>query len=325
MSAAEGQGGVLSALSDELAGVIERVSRSVVTVDARRRLPASGIVWSNDGVVVTADHVVERDEDINVYLPDGQKVSATLAGRDPGSDVAVLRLAGAKPTPAPVAPDGTLKVGHFVLALGLPGSGSATASFGIVSALGGSWRTARGGVIESYIHADLTLYPGFSGGPLADLQGRIVGMNSSHFAGGRSIAIPSAPLGRIIETLLSRGHVRRAYLGVGTQPVPLPPALRQHLGLTQDTGLMILNVEPGTPAEQGGLMLGDILVVLDGQPIAVGEDLQAALGPNAVGKQVTLSVIRGGQRKDLTVTPVERPVTTSGPQAFRARMHHRHG
>jgi S1-C subfamily serine protease len=306
MAPSEGSGQVLASLSNELANAVERAGESIVTVHGRRRMPASGIVWPGSGIIVTADHVLERDEDITVTLSDGTSVAATVAGRDPGSDIAVLRLASGSPTPATLAPGDSLRVGHFVLALGKPGSGSPVVSFGVVSAQGGSWRTARGGVVDGYIRADLTLYPGFSGGALVDTQGRVVGLNSSHLARGQELAIPSHVVDTIAQTLLTQGRIRRGFLGVSSQPVLIAEPLRQKLGLTQESGLMVLSVEPGSPAETAGLVMGDVLVALAGQKIADAEDLQAALGPAVVGVATPITIVRGGQSADITVTPGER-------------------
>lgn len=304
MAETENAGGLLAALSDALAGVVERASRAVVTVDGRRGPPASGTLWPG-GVVVTADHVLERDESIGVTLPDERRVAATVAGRDPGSDVAVLRLVEVAATAAELAPAESLKVGHLVLALARPGGGP-MASFGVVSALGGRWRTARGGAVDGYVRADLALYAGFSGGPLVDVQGRVVGLNSWHLALGEAMALPAAVVDDIVRALVAHGRVRRAYLGVTSQPVALPAALRERLGLQQETGLMVVAVEPGSTAEQGGLVLGDVLVAVGGQTVADPEDLRTALGPEIVGKPTTLTVVRGGARSELAVTPRER-------------------
>jgi S1-C subfamily serine protease len=303
-------GGVLTALSSELAAAVQRAAQHVVSVDARRQGAASGIVWpGGGGIIVTADHAVERDEDITVVFPDGKKVGATVAGRDPGSDVAVLRLASTEgaPAPAELAPADSVKVGHLVLAVGRPGEGVPMASFGIVSATGGTWRTARGGIVQGYIRADVTLYPGFSGGPLVDAQGRVAGLNSWHLANGQEIAIPSQTVSGIVQTILTHGKVRRGYLGVTSQPVAIPSALQQQANLGQQgTGLVIVGVEAGSPAERGGLIIGDVLVAVGGRPVASAEDLQMALAGNVVGQATPVSVLRGGERKELTVTPGER-------------------
>jgi S1-C subfamily serine protease len=304
-------GGLLAGLSNELADAVQRASQSVVTVDARRQVAASGILWpAGAGIVVTADHVVERDEDITVRLADGRNVAATIAGRDPGTDIAVLRLAasadGSAPAPVELAAIESVKIGNVVLAIGRPGDGATMATFGIVSALGGKWRTARGGTVEGYVRADVALYPGFSGGPLVDTQGRVIGLNSWHLAGGQELAIPAAAVGTIVQTLVTQGRIRRAYLGVTSQPVALPDALQQKLGLSQRTGLVVVGVEPGSPADKSGLLLGDIVVSFAGQAIADPRDLQTALGTATVDTATNATIIRGGERKELSVTPGER-------------------
>ena len=165
------EGDPLAQLSDALADAVERAARSTVQVNGRGRLPASGVAWTADGAIVTADHVLERDDEITVGLPDGSDVAATLAGRDPGSDLAVLRIAADGLVPAEHASAGETRVGHLVLALGRPSAGGPQASFGTVSAIGGPWRTFRGGRVDGYLRPDVTFYPGFSGGPLIDVRG----------------------------------------------------------------------------------------------------------------------------------------------------------
>ena len=302
---AERTEGLLAAISDEIASAVERAGRSVVTVHARRRIPATGVAWQN-GVVVTADHVLERDEDIRVSLAGGQEVAATLAGRDPGSDLAVLRVAEAGLDPAERGEPDSVKVGHFVLALGQTASERPMASFGVVSAIGGSWRTARGGVLDGYVRADLVLYPGFSGGPLVDTSGRVVGLNSSHLAQGQALAIPTAAVDVIVQTLLTQGSVKRGYLGVTSRPVRLPSSLKQKLGLSQETGLLVMGVENDSPADRGGLLMGDVIVSVGGQEVADSQDLQSALGPATVGKAIEITVVRGGERRGVGVTPAAR-------------------
>lgn len=297
---------LLTTLSAELAAAVEVAGRAVVSVDARRQQSASGVIWLSDGIVVTADHVLERDEDIGVTLAGGQRVVGRVAGRDPGSDLAVLRLTAASPPPADLAPEDSVKVGGLVLAIGRPGDGGVRASFGVISALGGSWRTARGGTLEAYVRADLRLYPGFSGGPLVDTEGRVIGLNSWYLARGEDLAIPTQTVSRIVHTLLTEGRVRRAYLGITSQPVPLPAKFRESAGLGQETGLMVIGVETSSPAEAGGLLLGDVLLSVGGAAVADVQDLQASLGPAAVGQQIAISVLRGGRRRELAVTPRER-------------------
>jgi S1-C subfamily serine protease len=295
---------VLRNLSDDLATTVETAGSGVVRVEARRRLPASGIVWSSDGVVVTAHHVVERDENINVGTAGGETVAATLVGRDPTTDLAVLHVEGADLAPPTWAePDG-LSVGHLVLGLGRPGR-TVQATLGIVSALGEGWRTPAGGRVEPYLQTDLVMYPGFSGGPLVDVAGGVLGLNTSALLRGISLSVPTPTVRQVVETLLAHGRVRRGYLGVGAQPVRLPADLAEGVG--QETGLLLVSVEPGTPADEAGLTLGDTIVALDGQPVRHMDELLALLGGDRVGASVPVGIVRGGQTQELTVTIGERP------------------
>ena len=174
------------------------------------------------------------------------------------------------------------------------------ATFGVLSALGGSWRTPAGGQLDRYVQTDVVMYPGFSGGPLVDSGGQFIGLNTSGLLRGISMTLPATNLRQVTETLLAHGRVRRGYLGVGVQPVRLPPALAQPAG--QETGLLLVSVEEGSPAERGGLLLGDTIVALDGQPTRHMDDLVGLLGGDRVGKAVQVRVVRGGQMHDAQVT-----------------------
>jgi S1-C subfamily serine protease len=287
-------------LSEALAGAVETAGASVVRVEGRRRLPASGIVWSSDGVIVTAHHVVEQDENIGIGLPDGKTATAKLVGRDPTTDISVLRASGEVRDLAPAtweAAEG-LRVGHLVLALGRPGQ-NVMATLGIVSALRPNWRTPAGGQLDHYLQTDAVMYPGFSGGALVDAQGRNVGLISSGLVRGLSLAVPAASLKGIVETLLAHGRVRRGYLGVGAQPARLPDGLAAQLG--QETGLLLGSVEPGSPADRGGLFMGDAIVALGGQAVKQVDDLLALLSGDRVGKDVPVRIVRGGQVLDVLV------------------------
>jgi S1-C subfamily serine protease len=304
------QQAALAAFSDDLAAIVAKAARSVVTVAARPRQSASGILWrtDNETIVLTADHVVEREDDITVRFPDGREVKAQLIGRDPSSDLAALRLPsadlGADAAPAELS-DG-LRVGNLVLAVGRPTTGGPRVSFGAVSTIDGPQRSWQGGEIEGIIYADVTLYPGFSGGPMVDLSGRVVGMSSSHLTRESGTALPIQTLQRVANTLLTHGRVRRGYLGVGTQQVPLPAALTQKAALAQDAGLLVISVEPGSPAEAGGLLVGDILVAIGGQSLTDVEALRGQLGSDRLGQALAVKVLRGGEPRDLTVTVGER-------------------
>jgi S1-C subfamily serine protease len=297
--------GLLSAVSNDLAAAVDTVGRSVVAIHARRRIPASGVVWQ-PGVVVAAHHTIQRDDDITVGLHDGTTRSATLAGRDPSTDLAVLRLEGAADTPAVAPATEGPRVGQLVLALGRPG-GSVTASLGIVSAVGGEWRTWQGGAIDRFVRLDLAVYDGFSGGPLVDAAGRVLGINTSGLARATAVTVPASTVARVAGQLLARGHVARGWLGIATQPVRLPSALRQSLNGDADVGLVVVNVEPDSPADRGGLQIGDILIALDGRAVTDPGDILASLGGDRIGQAVSLRIARGGKAETLSVTVGERP------------------
>jgi len=295
--------GILEQLSNDLGAVVQRAGVGVVRVSARRRQAASGIVWSADGLIVTANHVVERDENIQIGLPDGSKTTAVLAGRDPSTDIAVLKVETSGLTPAVWADERALKVGHLVVAVGRPES-TLQAALGIINTLDGEWRTMGGGTVSSFVQSEVVMYPGFSGGPLVSAGGSFVGMNSSALARGMSIALPPATLRSVVETLAAHGRMRRGFLGVSAQPARLPAPIAEQFG--QETALLLISVEVGGPAEAAGMMMGDVLVSLDGLRIRHMDDLMGALAGDRVGKTVPASVVRGGQVLELKVTISER-------------------
>jgi len=293
----------LTDFSDALTVTVANAAPGVVSVDARKRFPASGIVWSDDGLIITAHHIVQRDEGISVGLADGTAVSATLIGRDPTTDLALLRAEANGLAPIPHAAAKENSVGTFVLALGRPGK-SVQATFGIISALGEGWRTGAGGLIDQYVQTDVLMYPGFSGGPLVNAYGQLVGLNTSGFAHGVSLTIPSATLQRVADSLLAHGRVKRGYLGVSTQRVHLPEATVNELG--RKSGLLIVSVEAGSPAEKGGLNLGDTIVALADTAVRKHDDLLAVLSGDRVGTAVPVQILRGGKLETFTVTIGER-------------------
>ena len=294
----------LVGFSETLADAVETAAASTVLVDARRRFPASGIAFAAD-LVLTADHVAERDEDIRILLPDGSQSAAVVAGRDPGSDLAVLRLPQGNLRPAQPAAQ-PARIGQLVLALGRPSADGVQASLGVISALNGPVRTGRGGLLESYLRTDATPYPGFSGGPLIDAAGRILGINTSGLAHGISLTIPSGLAWETAATLAQHGHVRRGYLGIRSQPAAIPSAQQQSLGREQAGGLLLVGVEENGPAAQAGLLVGDILVGLAGAPITDPDDLLTRLVGAMVGQPALLQVLRGGQPVEFTVIIGER-------------------
>ena len=295
---------VLPDLSEALADAVAAASDGLVRVEGRERLPATGIVWDVEGLIVTAHHVLEQDENIKVGFSDGETVAAEVVGRDPATDLALLRTSKKSSSVPEWADSETLRVGHMVLALGRPGA-SVRATLGIVSALGNAWRTPAGGPVDRYLQTDTVMYPGFSGGPLVAAQGRFVGLNTSALLRGVSIAVPSPTLNRVVEELSEHGSVRRAYLGVGAQPARFPEAIAKELG--QETGLLLVSVEQGSAAESGGLFLGDTLVSLGGIPVRHLDDLFSSLDGCVIGKPITARTLRSGQLQELTVTPASHP------------------
>lgn len=294
---------VLQAVSSALAETVAGAEAWVARVEGRRRLPASGIVWSADGIIVTAHHTLEREHELRVGLPGGKTVPARLVGRDPSTDLAVLR-AEAHGLPAPAwAEPASLAVGSLVLALGRPGE-KILATLGILSAVAEAWTTPGGGQIDHYVQTDAVMYPGFSGGPLVDAERRVVGLNSSALVQGLGVAVPAPTVRRVIEALLSGQSVRRGYLGVTAQAVPLPEALAEKLG--QATGLLLTHIEPRSPADRSRLIQGDTLVTLGGRPLRSLADLQAVLGGEPAGTDVALTLVRAGAVRNASVTLGER-------------------
>jgi S1-C subfamily serine protease len=294
----------LVALSNAMAEAVERASAFTVLVDARRRMPASGIAYAAN-LVLTADHIIEREDEIQVLLPDGSQVSASLAGRDSGNDLALLRLKNSELIPAEPAPQ-LARVGQLALAVGRPSSEGIQASLGVVSAIGGPVRTGQGGLLEQYLRTDTVPYPGFSGGPLIDSSGRVLGLNTSGLAQGVALTIPAPLAWKIAEALAKHGSVRRGYLGIRSQPVDLAGLQRQALNREQSIGLLLVGVEEDSPASKGGLLVGDILVSLDGEPITDPDQLLARLVGEIVGKPTPVEILRGGQRQTIPVTIGER-------------------
>ncbi len=282
---------VLEELSGATAALAENVGRSVVRVDGRRRMSASGVVWSTDGLIVTSHHVLERDDQLEVGLPDGNTVSAVLVGRDPSTDVALLRVAAEGLMAANWVDTSELSVGNLVLALGRPGK-SVQATLGVVSALGGAWRTSGGGEVDRYVQTDVVMYPGFSGGALAVAGGGVAGINSSGLMRGVSLAVPAGTIKRVVDSLLAHGNMPRGYVGLGVQAVRLSDALAQSAG--QETGLMVMSIETGGPAAQAGMVQGDVILALDGVATRQLDDLQVLLQGDRAGKSVTVRFVRAG-------------------------------
>ncbi len=296
---------MLNALSHDLAHVVEQVSPSVVAVNARRHLSSSGVYW-RDGIIVTAAHTIRRTDEISVIVASGQSVVATLAGVDPSTDLAVLKIDNPELSPPLFGDSSQLKVGHVVLAVGRGVQRGLNATLGIVGVLSGSWRTWRGGLIDQFIGLDLVLHPGAAGGPLTDSHGRVLGINTLGLSRSMALTIPVSTVNRVVTHLLEKGHMGLGYLGLGMRPIPLPENLKSTLNLSADSGLIVVTVEPDGPGSKAGVLFGDVIVALEGTAVSNIRDLQAFLEPESVGKTIPVSIIRGGKPIEINVTIGER-------------------
>ena len=293
---------LLRLLSNQMADAVELVGPALVLVNGRPRQPASGVVYGQD-LVLTADHVLEREDDLTIQTHDKRTLPAQFVGRDLATDLAVLRVADLGLAAATVSEE-TARVGQMVMAVGRTANDGPMASSGVISIIGGPLRTGRGVTLERYIRTDATPYPGFSGGPLIDMQGAVIGILTTGLVNGIALAIPMDIAKNIADTLVKQGYIKRGYLGISSQLVRLPDA--QRAGQTQEHGLLIVKVDENSPAEKGGLMLGDILVALDGHAINDSEDLQILLTGDRVGKAIPVDVIRGNTLQTLQVTVGQR-------------------
>lgn len=292
----------LLSFSNDLAAAVERAAPAIVAVHARPRLPSTGVLW-RPGIVVTAEHAVRVDEEIRVAWSDGRAAPATLVGRDPGTDLAVLRIAESDRGGAEIGDSAELKAGNLVLAVGY----GPRVSWGVVSAVGGAWRTSRGGEVDRFLRVDLVLYPGFSGGPLVDASGKVAGLVTSGLSRQLELAVPTSTVTRVVDELLATGRVSRGYLGIGLQSVALPEAFKRLAPDSGARGVIVVSIETDGPAARAGLMLGDVLVALEGTPLHDPGDVQAAVAGRKVGTAVTVSLIRAGAPLQVAVTLAERP------------------
>ncbi len=296
----------LAAMSNELVSLASRVGPSVVVVDGRSRGPASGVVWRKN-LVVTAEHAVQRDEDLALVLPDGNRVPASLVGRDTGTDLALLKADSLPVPPLDLPQETESRVGDIVLVIGRSPNSGPNASMGIISGLSGPWRTWRGGQLDRYVRLDAAVFPGSSGGAVVNYRGRIIGLATSALSRVAGLAIPATTIDRIVDIMLEKGGVPQGYLGVSLQSIRLPDALKAKAASRGAAALMVFGVEPAGPADKAGIMIGDILLEVDGNAAGSIEELQAVLGWDRVGKSLPARIIRGGETRSLTVTVGQRP------------------
>jgi len=295
----------LVALSDHAAQLVERAGSSIVAVHGGGRRSSSGIHWRS-GVIVTAEEVLEQDEGIKITLPGGRLVDASLVGRDPSTDVAVLRFQPDGLPAASTADTAQLRPGHVVLAVGNQEGGS-VASLGIVATVGGPWHSLRGGTIDNLIRVDLALSPAAEGGALIDAQGRVVGM-AVLGPRRRVLAIPTSTIDRVVDQLLAKGHVFRGYLGAGLQPLRRGRPTNDTQPAGSGRGVLVVSIDSDGPAAGAGLLVGDIVMTWNAKPIDRVRDVMHLLGPDSVGTTVDFQLIRGGAPMALKIVLGNRPL-----------------
>ncbi len=307
---------VLDAYSRAVVAVAEAVGPTVVSITARPRRPADAVLGMGSGVIITPDgyaltnsHVVRDAERLGVALTDGRRLDATLVGDDPATDLAIVRVAASGLPAATLGRSATLRVGQLVVAIGNPLGLQSTVSAGVVSALGRSLRSVTGRLIDNVIQTDVPLNPGNSGGPLVDSRGRVVGINTAiiAMAQGLSFAIPVDTARWVVSQILTHGRVRRAYLGLGGHTRPVDRRLARALALETPWAVEVVSVEAGGPAARAGVRPGDLILALDGEPVAGIDDLQRRLGSRPVAEPVRLRVLRGGAPLEVVVIPTEAP------------------
>jgi S1-C subfamily serine protease len=292
-------------LSDALAQATDRAATNTVAVHTEARGSSSGVIW-RAGVIVTSEHALRRDEEIHVTLADGRVVSATLAGRDPSTDFAVLKCAEAATPVTEFGDPATIKPGSLTLVVGRTRASGPVAALGVVSLVAAERKTWTGASLAPYIRLDVAIQPTAAGAAAVDSHGRVFGIATPRFARFGVIAVPAATVKAVVDTLLEKGRIPRGYLGIGVQPVRLPDTLRQSLHREVKTAAIVLEVEPDSPAHKAGLVIGDIIVSLSGQPVARLEDIHSQLQGAAIGKQLSLGFVRSGALQETSVAVGER-------------------
>jgi S1-C subfamily serine protease len=293
-------------LSNALAQTTELAAASAVAVHTEPRGSSSGVIW-RAGIIVTAEHALRRDEEIQVTTADGRVVVAELAGRDASTDLAVLKCTEATASATNFDAAESLRPGHLTLVVGRTRASGPVAALGVVSLVAAERRSWTGASLTPYVRLDVGLQPTAVGGAVVDARGQIVGLATPRFARFGAIIIPARHVNRVVDTLLEKGHIPRGYLGVGLQTVRLPDQLRNSLQRKEKTGAILLEVEPGGPAYKAGMLIGDILVSLAGQSIARFEDVQSHLQPENIGKSLIAKIVRGGAVQDVSIAVAERP------------------
>jgi S1-C subfamily serine protease len=295
------QAGDLTGFSQMVAALVEGAAHGVVAVKSAAYRVTSGVAI-RDNLIAVTNHSLRRDHPVPVQTVDGNQAEATILGRDPGIDLAILKTEGLKTNPLRAADPSSIKVGMLTLVVGSTVDVGVTASLGILGAKGPARRNWRGGTLDEYFRLDVNSYPSQSGAAVVNAEGELIGMATPALSRHSTVAIPMSTIDRIARELLEQGRIRYGYLGVGVQPV----AVSGNVKTAQKTGLILLSVETDSPAGKAGLLLGDVLLTLDGKPVTDIDDLHAALRGDVVGKSVRVALIRGGEVHEAEITIAER-------------------
>jgi S1-C subfamily serine protease len=291
---------ILKSLSDATSELVQKLAPSVVNVNSRMTR-GTGVVLTADGYIVTCNHVLGRSAEVRIGL--GEKsLEAKLVGFDPYSDVALLKAEEGRFKPVEFGDSDKLSTGQFVLALANPFNRQPTATTGIITSVGATLRGWRGTAMENVIATDARLNPGFSGGPLIDVSGKVIGLNTA-YVWSRGIAIPANKVKNIADRLMTGGKLRRAYLGIVSNTVSIPQEIASQALIDQDSGVMVFQVEQGAPAKKAGLTMGDVIVKFNEKPVTTFYDLPTLLTEDVIGKKTTLSILREEKLMQLTITP----------------------
>jgi S1-C subfamily serine protease len=294
------------AISNALADATQNAAAHAVAVHTEPRGSSSGIIW-RPGLIVSAEHALRRDEEIQVTLPTGNVVGAKLQGRDPSTDLALLKCETATTAPTGFADSSAIRPGQLTLVVGRTRASGPVAALGCVSLVANERRIWGGGALSPYIRLDVALQRTAIGGAVVDASGRIAGIATPKYALAGALALPVATVNRVVDALLAKGHIPRGYLGVALQPIRLPDLLRDAIKRPEKTAAIVLEVEPNGPAHKAGVLIGDILMALDGKPVMRLEDVHAHLHGEHIGQALHAEFMRGGVRRETSIVVAERP------------------
>src|SRR5213594_794009 len=304
MSKSTDSSAILETVSNAIVNVADKLSPSVVRIGAGRWRGGTGTVWSRDGHIVTSNHVLGRTDEIEVGFSDGTKQVAKVVGRDPYSDIALLKIYSDHLSPVEAGDSDALKVGQFVLALANPMGRNPSATYGIVTNPACSSRSWGRGAPNKVLVTDARLNPGYSGGPLVDARGRVIGINAA-YANNRGISVPVNTVKSVVDKLMQDGRIKRAYMGITADTIRLPEHLSSQSQVNQANALIVYGVDQDSAAKKAELAIGDVIVKLDGKPVESLVDPRSLLDDKAIGRRVNLSVLRGEKLTELTITPTE--------------------